>query len=167
MMVLVDTPVWSLALRRGATETGAHERATRNALEELVTGGRAALLGVVRQEILSGIREETQYHRLRKSLRAFPDVNLTVEDFEEAARIHNICRFRGVAGGTVDFLICAAALRRNWPIFTLDRDFLRYSRHISIKVHAGGRKACSGPSVLGAAILSTPPRQHRVTGTPD
>lgn len=134
MMVLVDTPVWSLALRRRAAQIRAHERAARDVLEELVTEGRAALLGVIRQEVLSGIREETQYHRLRKSLRAFPDVDLSVEDFEEAARIHNICRSRGVAGGTVDFLICAAASRRNWPIFTLDRDFLQYNQHVPIKV---------------------------------
>lgn len=134
MMVLVDTPIWSLALRRGEADLSGRQRAVRGALEELIAEGRAVLLGVIRQEILSGIREEVQYHRLRKSLRAFPDVNLTVEDFEEAARIHNICRSRGVAGGAVDFLICAAALRRNWPIFTLDQDFLQYNQHVPIKV---------------------------------
>lgn len=134
MMVLVDTPIWSLALRREAFDLSGRQRAIRGALQELIAEGRAALLGAIRQEILSGIREEAQYQRLRKSLRAFPNVDLTTEDYEEGARINNICRSGGVAGSPVDYLICAVARRRDWSIFSLDQDFVRYGQHISIKV---------------------------------
>jgi len=135
MMVLVDTSVWSLALRRRARDLAPEQKRIRQELAELIREGRAQLLGVVRQELLSGIRGETQYEGLRADLRAFDDPRMTVDDYEEAGRAHNRCRARGVAGSTIDFLVCAAALRRDWPIFTTDQDFLRYARCLPIRLH--------------------------------
>jgi hypothetical protein len=72
MMVLVDTPVWSLALRRKPEQLSPRERQLTETLAELVRAGRVQLLGPVRQELLSGIREEAQVRKLRDYLRAFP-----------------------------------------------------------------------------------------------
>ncbi len=135
MMVLVDTPIWSLALRRNPTDLSIDQRALRRELAELIREGRARLLGPIRQEILSGIREETQFQRLREHLRAFPDESLATEDYEEAARSNNQCRRAGIMGAAVDFVICASAMRREWAIFTTDRDFGRYAKHLSIRLH--------------------------------
>ena len=133
MMVLVDTSVWSIAFRRSMENLSAREQAMRSALETMIAEGRVALLGAIRQELLTGIREERQFLRLRNSLRAFPDVPPTVEDYEEAAKLSNLCRSQGVAGNPVDLLICSVALLRDWTIFTLDRDFTRYARHIPVR----------------------------------
>ena len=140
MMVLVDTSVWSLALRRRQRDLNPAQKSIRDELAELIREGRAQLLGVVRQELLSGIRSEDQYENLRADLRAFDDPPVTVTDYEEAGRAHNRCRARGVAGSTIDFLICAIALRRNWPIFTADQDFLRYARCLPIRLHQPRRR---------------------------
>ena len=51
MNVLVDTSVWSLALRR--TSPSGESVAI---LEALVEEGRAVLMGAIRQELLSGLR---------------------------------------------------------------------------------------------------------------
>ena len=85
MMVLVDTPVWSLALRRKPEALNPRERQLTETLAELVREGRVQLLGPVRQELLSGIREEAQFRKLRDYLRAFPEHPLEAEDYEEAA----------------------------------------------------------------------------------
>jgi hypothetical protein len=69
-MVLVDTPVWSLALRRRAGDLSSPELRLTRRLQELVREGRAQLLGTTRQEVLSGIREEKQFQRIRGHLRA-------------------------------------------------------------------------------------------------
>lgn len=135
MRVLVDTSVWSLALRRYRNPPSSEHEQTRNELSELIREGRAELVGVVRQELLSGIRDPQQYERLRRKLRAFADVQLTIEDYEEAARGNNLCRAKGVVGSAVDFQICAVALRRNWVIFTTDRDFQGYSRYLGFPLH--------------------------------
>ncbi len=135
MMVLVDTPIWSLALRRRSKDLSAEEGAFTKELAELIREGRAQLLGPIRQELLSGIRDQAQFLRLRQHLRAFDDVKLASSDFEEAARACNYCRSRGVTGSGVDFLICAVALARRWPIFTADRDFRGYAKHLLISLH--------------------------------
>lgn len=56
MNVLVDTSVWSLALRRKAHDLDTAERLRVEALGELIREGRAKLIGLVRQELLSGVK---------------------------------------------------------------------------------------------------------------
>ena len=135
MMVLVDTSVWSLSLRRQGHNLTEPQKRIFDEVAELIGEARARLIGPVRQELLSGIRRDAQCQRLRQALRAFEDPALAVEDYEEAARLANLCRTRGVAGSPTDFLICAAALRREWSIFTTDQDFLRYARLLPLQLH--------------------------------
>jgi predicted nucleic acid-binding protein len=132
VIVLVDTSVWSLALRRIHGNLSPHQQQLRHTLEELIAEGRVRLLGIVRQELLSGIRHEEQFEKLRKALRAFDDIELTQEDHEEAASIANNCRSAGITGSAIDFLICAVATRRKWAVFTLDEDFQQYKRQIPL-----------------------------------
>ena len=135
MLVLVDTPIWSLALRRRDADLNPREQRLTTALRELIQDGRAQLVGPVRQELLSGVREESSFNKLRDQLRAFEQVPLDVPDYEEAARLNNQCRARGIAGSAIDFLICATAHRRNWQIFTTDRDFPRYAAVLPLKLY--------------------------------
>lgn len=93
------------------------------------------MLGIIRQELLSGVKSAPAFQSLCESLRAFPDSDLGMEDYEEAARACNTCRAAGIAGSTVDFLICGVAMRRKMPIFTLDQDFSRYSKHLTLSLH--------------------------------
>ena len=103
-------------------------------LEEAAYGGRAQLLGIVRLEVLSGIRDRAQYDRLRSYLSAFDDIPLSTRDYEDAAAMSNTCRAAGVVGTSADFLICAVATRRDWEIFTTDRDFERYRKHLPLRL---------------------------------
>jgi predicted nucleic acid-binding protein len=136
MNVLVDTPVWSLALRRRAPHLNVRERALTGALSELIREGRVQMIGAIRQELLSGIRKEDKFVKLRNHLRAFDEPGIDIADYEEAAHMHNPCRPRGIAGPAIDFLICAVAQRREWHIFTTDRDFERYGRVLGPRLFA-------------------------------
>lgn len=121
MKVLVDTSVWSLALRRSkAASLSAEERKFLNQLTQAVQDGRVAMLGPIRQELLSGIRDANQFTRLREALRAYPDELLETPDHEGAAVLYNECRGRGITLGPVDVLICACAARRKWEVLTRD-----------------------------------------------
>jgi len=135
MNVLVDTPVWSVFLRRQAKHLSPEQARIGTELVELIREGRVQIIGPIRQELLSGIREEVQYRTLRDRLRAFDDLPLLSVDYEEAARASNHCRARGISGFPIDFLICAAAIRRSWRVFTTDRDFSHYARHIPLRLH--------------------------------
>jgi predicted nucleic acid-binding protein len=134
MRVLVDTPLWSLALRRGRLTR--EEQGLVDTLAALLRELEAVLIGPVRQEVLSGIPGEARYRRLREGLRALPDTPLVTADYEEAARLYNLCRRQGIQGSQVDFLICASALRLDTPIFTLDRDFDRYRKVVPVRLYA-------------------------------
>lgn len=133
-MILVDTSIWSLALRRGAENLSGQESRLVLVLAELIRGQRAKLLGPNRQELLSGIRERSQFQRIRDYLRDFPNVNLDGQDYEEAARISNDCRRAGISSSPVDMLMCAAATRYGWSILTTDRDFTSYGKVAPIKL---------------------------------
>jgi predicted nucleic acid-binding protein len=101
----------------------------------LVGEGRATLIGPIRQEILSGIRQPEIFETLRNRLAAFDDLPLQPHDYEEAARLFNYCRSRGIIGTPVDLLICAVADRLDLAIFTTDRDFDLYAKHLSIRLY--------------------------------
>jgi predicted nucleic acid-binding protein len=135
MLVLVDTSVWSLALRRTSADLNPREQRLTTALQELIRDGRAQLVGPVRQELLSGLRQETTFRKLRDHLRAFDEPRLEAADYEEGAHINNQCRSRGVAGSAIDFLICALAARRGWQIFTTDRDFISYAAVVPLRLY--------------------------------
>jgi predicted nucleic acid-binding protein len=124
--VLADTCVWSLALRRRnrAALSDAEQRMVAS-LAEAIKDGRIVLIGPIRQEILSGVKDSAQFEKLKSALEAFPDEPLTTAHYEEAARLFNLCRSRGVECGPVDILICAVAVREQWSILTLDRGLQR------------------------------------------
>ena len=133
-MVLVDTPVWSLALRRKAVSLSDYERLLTRTLYELVQHSQVQLLGSIRQEVLSGVREDSQFRRIREHLGDFDNVDLDAHDYEEAARISKMCRRVGIAGSAVDLLMCSVALRHDWEIFTTDHDFLQYGRVVRVRL---------------------------------
>ena len=134
-MVLVDTPVWSLSLRRRAIDLSLGDKLITQNLFNLVRQKRVKLLGTTRQEVLSGMRDESQFLRIRDHLRGFRDVDLDVHDYEGAAQASNRCSRRGIAGSHADFLMCTVALRYGWQIFSTDRDFQRYSGVIPIQLY--------------------------------
>jgi predicted nucleic acid-binding protein len=130
--VLVDTSVWSLVLRR---RVRSRDDALADELERLIVAYRVVMIGPIRQELLSGIRT---HEGLREKLRAFPDLRLHPEDYELAAQFFNRCRGRGVQGSNTDFLICAAAVRRDSSVFSTDRDFEAYERILQLRRHHVG-----------------------------
>lgn len=139
MNVLVDTSVWSLSIRRVPGVLNEKERAVAAELRELISEGRAQLTGLVRQEILSGIRNPVQFDKLRMMLRAFPDVPVDTADHEAAARDSNLCKSKGITISIVDALICAVAKSRDWSLFTTDEDFDRLARLIPVRFHTPRR----------------------------
>jgi len=129
MRVIVDTSIWSLALRRNTPDNAID---IINDFRDLIADGRVVLLGAIRQEILSGIRHLEQFVRLRDYLRAFPDLEMNMADYELAAEFFNTCRSNGVQGSNTDFLICAAAVNHGYSIFTTDKDFENFQTYIHI-----------------------------------
>jgi predicted nucleic acid-binding protein len=131
MKVIVDTSVWSLALRRDKRGSSAPVQELRRIIHD----HRVQMIGPIRQEILSGIRSESQFKKLQKHLESFPDLPILTEDYVAAAKLFNRCRSKGIQGSNIDFLICAVAIRNSFSIYTTDKDFEIFSKHIQIVLH--------------------------------
>ena len=132
-MVLVDTCIWSYALRRAAIDN--RQELAVQELRELIRNARVQMIGPIRQEVLSGIRDRAQFLVLRDNLREFPDLPITSDDHEQAAEMFNAIRAKGIQGSNTDLLLCALSHRTGMPIFTTDEDFTLYKRHLPIKLH--------------------------------
>lgn len=129
MKILVDTSVWSEVLRK---PLNLQRSPITTKLKELIIYSQAAIIGVIRQEVLSGIKSLDQFKKLKTYLSPFPDVVLETNDFESGAELFNHCRSAGIQGSHIDFLIAATAINRKMPIFTLDQDFKHYAKYIPI-----------------------------------
>ena len=118
MKVLVDTSIWSMALRRSGTLSKEDQYLVRE-LSDLLNDVKVAMIGPIRQELLSGISSPVQYNALK----------------EKAAEFYNICRSAGVQGSHIDFLICSTAADAGMQIFSTDKDFMLYSKHLPITLY--------------------------------
>jgi hypothetical protein len=128
--VLVDTSVWSLALRRDKPE------ATREvgALGAAVERGSVCLIGAILQEVLQGFPSPDRSRRLLEALAPFPLLTLHRGDYVFAAEIRNKCRAKGLSISSVDAQIAAAAINHRCSLLTTDADFRGIARHFPLKL---------------------------------
>ncbi|MDD5189366.1 MAG: PIN domain-containing protein [Methanoregula sp.] len=106
---------------------------------DLLNDVNVVMIGPIRQELLSGIASPVQFDALKEKLQAFEDLELSREYYERAAEYYNTCRGAGVQGSHIDFLICATAVEAGMQIFTSDKDFLLYAKHLPISLfHPAG-----------------------------
>ncbi len=129
--VLVDTCIWSEVLRRKNPSPTISENLTK-----MLRNLQAVLIGPIRQEILSGISDDAKFMDLKEKLSFLPDISIVTADYELAAKYSNICRHNGIQGSAVDFLICAVAVRNEFAIYTVDKDFEYYKTVLPIMLWA-------------------------------
>lgn len=131
MNLLVDTSVWSLALRRDAPPTGREVNSLRRALE-----GEALVLttGVILQELLQGIRGPKGREAIVARFVTLPFLVPDRQDHIDAATLHGACRRRGLQVGTIDVLLAQLCLRHELTILTTDRDFESIAAVVPLRV---------------------------------
>ncbi len=129
MKVLVDTCIWSQVLRKKIPNLNLTKQ-----LKDFIYDGRVVMIGPIRQELLSGISNTSQFNKLKHTLSSFEDIILKTDHFVKAAEFSNLCRKNGIQGSTTDFLICAVANLEKLSIFTVDSDFINYNKYLKIKL---------------------------------
>jgi predicted nucleic acid-binding protein len=129
--LLVDTSVWSLALRRDspAPVPAVH------ALQSALSGGEIVVTtGLVMQELLQGFSGPRARLEIIQRFSALSFVAPDREDHVEAAELRNTCRRAGVQMGTIDALLAQLCLRHNLTLLTLDNDFTRAAKHCALRL---------------------------------
>ena len=135
MSLLVDTSVWSLALRRDAPADLPEVQALEEALEsrELVV-----TTGLVLQELLQGFSGPRARDAILDRFNALPFLVPDRGDHIEAAGLRNQCRRSGTQVGTIDALLAALCLRHGLSILTTDADFRRIAELTPLSVWGRG-----------------------------
>ena len=129
-MVIVDSDVWSEAFRKKGKKSKEVIR-----LQELIEEDEVLVIGSIRQEVLSGIKDGSRFEEIKEAMRAFPNQGINDSVFELAASFFNLCRSKGIQGSHTDFLISACAVSWKAEILSKDKDFQRYSKYIPIELH--------------------------------
>lgn len=120
MRVLVDTSVWSLALRRGGP---AEDPAVVRLQEFLDSGEDLFLSSLILQEILQAFRSEAMASRVASHLEPFPLLPAVAEISLAAASLYKLCKEKGLGASTIDCHIAASAIENGCQLLTTDRDF--------------------------------------------
>ena len=130
MRILVDTSVW-IDFFRG--ESSREREILKTCLDQREY---VATSGIIVQEILQGIREDTQYRETSKFLRFFPHFDLQFADHITAANIYRQLRKRGFTiRSPIDCVIAALALRCRFLLLHKDRDFPTIARFYPLKLY--------------------------------
>ncbi len=131
MRILVDTSVWSLALRRTSGVVNEEALLLRAIIEQ---GENIYLLGIILQEVLQGIRNSKDFLSLKEYFKAFPLIDLTREDYVRAAELKNHLMGKGRQGSTIDVLIASIAISHRCQLFTADKHFKQIAEHCELKL---------------------------------
>jgi hypothetical protein len=133
--LLVDTSVWSLALRRDAPPDLPEVFALRSALEASQV---VVTTGLILQEVLQGFSGPKAREQILERFRNLPLLTPDRADHVEAADLRNDCRRRGVQVGTIDALLTRLCQRYELMLLTTDRDFQRIAAVTELSVWPRG-----------------------------
>ena len=131
MTLLVDTSVWSLALRRDGEASAVQVEALREALEgeEIVV-----TTGLILQELLQGFAGPRYPKQIVEQFAVLPFISPDRQDHIAAAALRNACRRAGVQIGTIDALLAQLCIRHGLTLLTTDSDFAHAAMHCPLKV---------------------------------
>ncbi len=131
MNLLVDTSVWSLALRRDAPQAAPEVDVLTDALR---AGRSIVTTGLILQELLQGFAGPRARDRIVTRFAALPLVIPDRRDHIEAAGLRNSCRRAGLQLGTIDALLAQLCIHYGLELLTTDQDFHRIAGRTGLRV---------------------------------
>ncbi len=135
MTLLVDTSVWSLALRRDAVGDAKEVSALRAALDG---ADSVVTTGLLLQELLQGFSGAKAKDAIVERFAALPLIQPDRQDHIGAAELRNVCRRHGVQIGTIDALLIQLCGRHELTLLTTDMDFANAAPHVPFKLWGAG-----------------------------
>jgi len=129
--LLVDTSVWSLAMRRDEQPNSPELKLLVKALD---SGEEIYSTGVILQELLQGFSGAKAANAIVERFSAIPMLVPDTTDHIQAAEIRNKSRRKGVQIGTIDALIAQLSLRYELFLLTSDKDFKHMGKAVKLKL---------------------------------
>jgi len=131
MNVLVDTSVWSFALRRDAPpDSKATQALTRSIQRQDILFST----GIILQELLQGFRGPKHRTSIIEYFSELPLIVPNVTDHIDAAVLQTTCHRRGIHVGTIDALLAQLAIAQDLELLTTDYDFVMMARYEPLRI---------------------------------
>ncbi len=128
-MVIVDTSIWIDFFQN-------EESVYQDKLENLIKdNNRAAVCGIILQEILQGIKDNQSYELTKQRLVMLPFVDTDKETYLYASSLYRTLRSKGVTIPPVDVTIAAIAIKNKFPVFTDDKHFETIKKYSELKLY--------------------------------
>jgi predicted nucleic acid-binding protein len=128
---IIDTSVWSEALRRKKKTVNSSDTIVRKIIEN---DDEIVVIGIILQEILTSITDEKLFRDIKDILDDFLYLDITKNDYIYASELNNKCRSKGINAGSIDFLIASVAIRNELELVTFDKDFFNISKYTDLKI---------------------------------
>ena len=129
-LVLIDTSVWILALRKSPLP------AARDEVEHLLAEDRVAIFPMICLELLGGTKSVDEFNRLKNRLDALYQIPADRANWETAAEIAFKLRQQGKTIPHTDMLIGAAAILANALLLHADKHFDLIAKHTDLNVRS-------------------------------
>jgi predicted nucleic acid-binding protein len=127
LRILVDTSVWIDFFRGNASRENLLFKECLQRREHI------CITGIIAQEVLQGVRQDSQHQSVLKYLLLFPKIEDEFADYLEAANIYRNLRKRGLTiSSPVDCLITALAIKHRVTLLHRDSDFALISRYFPL-----------------------------------
>jgi predicted nucleic acid-binding protein len=133
LKLLVDTSVWSIAMRRDHSEGHPSVDFLADALRH---EGSIFTTGLILQEILQGFSGPKARKQILDRFTPLPLIVPQREDHTAAADLRNECRRRGLQIGTIDALLARLCIRYELVMLSTDRDFEYVARIAPLRLWA-------------------------------
>ena len=119
-MVLVDTSVWIDHFR------GVDNAETVHLTRLIEDEQDLCVCGLILTEVLQGIRSDTQFNKIERSIASLIYLPTTRDAYLTAAKLHREARRSGITiRRSFDCVIAGCAIEHRVPVLHRDRDFAR------------------------------------------
>ena len=129
-VVLVDTSVWILALRKSPVAP------VKDEVDHLLAENRVAIVPMIRLELLGGTKSANEFDRLRSRLDALRQIPIDETNWEIAAELSFKLRQRGKVIPYTDILIGSAAILANVLLLHADNHFDLMAEETDLRVRS-------------------------------
>jgi len=123
--ILVDTTIW-IEFFRGRSKMADH-------FEMLLKEDVVCTCGIVKFEVLQGIKSEGEKNKIFSILESLPYVEMTKKLWQRAAELSISGKQKGVNLPLSDIFIAAIAIENDLSIYTLDNHFTQIP---NLKLHS-------------------------------
>jgi len=129
-LVLIDTSVWILALRKSPVAP------VKDEVDHLLAENRVAIVPMIRLELLGGTKSTNEFERLRSRLYALRQIPVDETNWEIAAELSFKLRQRGKVIPYTDILIGSAAILANVLLLHADKHFDLMAEETDLRVRS-------------------------------